>query len=480
MNGDADSLALQRFALLRPHLEDGVSLTVIARTTSVSLVTLRRWARSYHAEGMVGLQRKGRHDVGSRRSIDEQTTALVQGLALSVPRQSIANIHREVRALIKRDGGKPPSYGTVRAIVKAIEPAMTTLAHQGAKAYADTFDLLHRREAEGPNAVWQADHTQLDIIALDENKDPIRPWLTVVIDDFSRAIAACRLFVTAPSALQTALALRDAIWRKTDPAWPVCGIPECLYTDHGSDFTSRHIASVCADLKIRLIFSQPGRPRGRGRIERFFSTLNQRVLPTLPGYLAPGGSKTEPALSLPALDEQIRRFILQDYHHAPHGGTGMAPIMRWQHGGFLPQIPDSLEQLDGLLLRVARSRQVHRDGVRLHGLRYIDPSLAAYVGEAVTVRYDPADMTEIRIYHDHHFLCRAISPELAGETITLNDIVQARRERQRDLRRTIRDRRSLVDALLGQRRQTSSAPTTPPAKAASPLSSHGLRKYANE
>ncbi|MBC6445140.1 MAG: DDE-type integrase/transposase/recombinase [Alphaproteobacteria bacterium GM202ARS2] len=480
MNGDADSLALQRFALLRPHLEDGVSLTVIARTTSVSLVTLRRWARSYHAEGMAGLQRKGRRDVGSRRSLDEQTTALVQGLALSVPRQSIANIHREVHALIERDGGKPPSYNTVRAIVKAIEPAMTTLAHHGAKAYADTFDLLHRREAEGPNAVWQADHTQLDIIVLDENQAPVRPWLTVVIDDFSRAIAACRLFVTAPSALQTALALRDAIWRKTDPAWPVCGIPECLYTDHGSDFTSRHIASVCADLKIRLIFSQPGRPRGRGRIERFFSTLNQRVLSALPGYLAPGGPKTEPTLSLPALDQLIRRFILEDYHHAPHGGTGMAPVMRWQQGGFLPQIPDSLEQLDGLLLRVARSRQVHRDGVRLHGLRYIDPALAVYVGEAVTVRYDPADMTEIRIYHDDHFLCRAISPELAGETITLNDIVQARRERQRDLRKTIKDRRSLVDALLGQRRQTLSAPTTPPAKPASQRSSHGLRKYANE
>ena len=142
MNGDADSLALQRFALLRPHLEDGVSLTVVARTTSVSLVTLRRWARSYHAEGIAGLRRKGRRDVGSRRSIDEQTTALVQGLALLVPRQSIANIHREVHALIERDGGKPPSYNTVRAIVKAIEPAMTTLAHHGSKTYADRFDLL--------------------------------------------------------------------------------------------------------------------------------------------------------------------------------------------------------------------------------------------------------------------------------------------------------------------------------------------------
>jgi transposase InsO family protein len=39
-----------------------------------------------------------------------------------------------------------------------------------------------------------------------------------------------------------------------------------LYIDHGSDFTSRHIEQVAVDLKIRLIFSMAGKPRGRGKI----------------------------------------------------------------------------------------------------------------------------------------------------------------------------------------------------------------------
>lgn len=52
--------------------------------------------------------------------------------------------------------------------------------------------------------------------------------------------------------------------------WPVCGIPEILYTDHGCDFTSKHIEEVCVSLKIQLIFSTIGKPRGRGKIERFF------------------------------------------------------------------------------------------------------------------------------------------------------------------------------------------------------------------
>ena len=51
--------------------------------------------------------------------------------------------------------------------------------------------------------------------------------------------------------LQDALALRQSIWRKTEPGWPVCGLPAVLYSDHGADFTSTHIVQVCADLMRR-------------------------------------------------------------------------------------------------------------------------------------------------------------------------------------------------------------------------------------
>ena len=49
----------------------------------------------------------------------------------------------------------------------------------------------------------------------------------------------------------------------------------------------------------------------------------------------------------------------------------------------MPQMPDSLEELDLLLLTVARERRVQADGVRFQGLRYVDLTLAAYVGESV-------------------------------------------------------------------------------------------------
>ena len=98
-----------------------------------------------------------------------------------------------------------------------------------------------------------------------------------------------RAVLRRPSAIQTALALRQAIWRKGRPGWQVCGIPGILYSDHGSDFTSQHLEQVAADLKIRLINSGVGRPRGRGKIERFFESVSQVLLSRLPGY-APAGA----------------------------------------------------------------------------------------------------------------------------------------------------------------------------------------------
>ncbi len=95
--------------------------------------------------------------------------------------------------------------------------------------------------------------------------------------------------------------------------------------------------------------------------------------------------------------------------------------------------------------------------MHFQGMRYIDPILAAYVGESVVLRYDPRDLGEVRLFHQGKFLCRAICPELAGETVALRDIKRARDQRRRELREILRDRRKTVEALLDLRRGSQSA-----------------------
>ena len=451
----AREIALERFRIIQPYLEQDRSLSVIARNAGIPYRTIHRWLTRYRRSGLAALARKARQDRGKRRTLSPQLLEVVQALALEVPPLPIAAIYRRICQIAQKTDKVVPSYDVVYEVVREVPAGLLTLAHEGNKAYSATFDLVHRREAERPNAIWQADHTLLDILVQREDESPAQPWLTVIQDDYSRAVAGYFLFFEAPSTIQTALALRQAIWRKDDPRWHVCGIPDILYTDNGRDFTSQHLEQVAADLKMRLVFSTPGMPRGRGSIERFFATISDMLLCELPGFKSPIKKVDRKALlTLAHLDELLREFFLGVYHQRVHGETKVTPAQRWEKGAFLPRMPESLEQLDLLLLTVAKARKVRNDGIHFLGQRYVDPTLAAYVGESVTLRYDPRDVAEIRVFHQQCFLCRAICPELAGTTVPFREIVRARNKHRRDLQATVRDRRRTVDELLEMKQGT--------------------------
>jgi len=470
--------AIDRFRLLQPFLEDNVPLKQVAAQHGIPLRTAQRWIMKYRTHGLVGLCRKEYAGKGKRR-LSHDLQQAIEGMALQKPHTSAAMVHRKAVAVAKKLGERPPSYSSVYSLINSMDPALVTMAHEGTKAYSEAFDLVYRREAKTPNAIWQADHTELDILVKDDQGKPRRPWLTIILDDYSRAVAGYYLSLSAPSAIQTALAFRQAIWRKAQPGWHVCGIPEILYTDHGTDFTSHHIEQVAADLKIRLVFSGIGRPRGRGKIERFFKSLSQVFFSRLPGYARSQSQRTA-VLTLPQLARALEEYLIHEYLVASHRTTGEAPQARWEAGGFLPQMPASLEQLDLLLLTVPKARKVHQDGIRFMGLRYIDPTLAAYVGEELLLRYDPRDMAEIRLFHQDRYLCRAVCQELAGETVGLREIQNARDHHRRELRQTIQNRRRVVDSLLEARRWTVPEDEVIPHPPDSSPPQVKLKRYRNE
>ena len=473
----ARDLAMARFRLIQPYLEERRSLQLVAADANLSFRTAQRWVSQYRKLGLTAFVRKAREDRGARRVVSPKIKAAIEGLALERPPLPIRSICRQVRQFAEATGEPMPCYGTVYDLVRELPTGLLTLAPLGAKAYSEGFDLVHRREAARSNAIWQADHAQLSILLVREDGQTARPWLTIVIDDYSRAIAGYYLGFDPPSSMRTALALRQGIWRKGHPHWQICGIPEVLYADNGSDFTSKHIEQVAVDLKTRLVFSTPGKPQGRGRIERFFRTVNQMFLCELDGYIK--RKRQKPSLTLELFEELFRTFLLETYHRRTSVDGRPAPSERWEEGGFLPRMPESLEQLDLLLMQEVRARKVRRDGIHFQGLRYLSLTLAAYVGEDVTIRFDPRDMGEIRVFYRDRFLCPAVSAELAGETIPLRDIIRVRNQRRRELSSVLQDRQRVVDSLLQLKR--GSDPKEIHAKAAvSPVSGVRIKRYRNE
>ena len=391
-----------------------------AGEAGVPVRTAERWLARYRQGGLANLARASRHDAGTRQ-LPLDLLALVEGMALRRPRSSAAAIHRRVGAAAKAQGWRIPSYGTVHAVIAALDPGMVTLAQDGPAAFRDRFD---------------------------EGGKPVRPWLTTVVDDHSRAIAGYSVFLGAP--LRAEYLPYPA---PCDLAQGRSGVARLRHPGRALRRSRKRLHQPAP----RPSGGQPAIPHcllrrwpatGPGKIERLFGTFNTELLPELPGHLAGTKPATPPRLSLAELDHAINTFVANTYHARPHSETGETPLVSWRGSGFLPRSPESLQDLDLLLVMLAKPRCIRRDGIHFQGLRYNDPVLAAYVGETVTIRYDPRDLSEIRVFHGHQFLCRAVSKDHAGEAFTLKDIEAARRAHRRVLRATINERLSRVADFL--------------------------------
>jgi putative transposase len=230
--------ALARFEQVRPCLEGGVSISTQARVLQVPVKTVQRWVRRYRAVGLVGLAHQTRADRGCRRSISAECVQVIEGMAFARPEWSRATVHREVCKIARREHWAEPSYGQVSSIVSSLSAEHVTWAREGSKVYQERYDVLYLREVQRPNEWWQCDHCWLNIWLRTPDGRSARPYLTVILDEYSRMVVGYRLSFERPSAYTTGLVLRQAILGKGDPGWPVGGIPEHFYTDHGSDFTS--------------------------------------------------------------------------------------------------------------------------------------------------------------------------------------------------------------------------------------------------
>jgi hypothetical protein len=82
-----------------------------------------------------------------------------------------------------------PTYKVVYRVVRELPKDPVTLAHEGTKAYADTFELIHRREACWNIPKFSVPHDVL--LHLPAPKE----LLTVLIFPF-RACTPCKMVAT--------------------------------------------------------------------------------------------------------------------------------------------------------------------------------------------------------------------------------------------------------------------------------------------
>jgi putative transposase len=331
------------------------------RVVRLSRWTLDRWIAEWRRGGFDAL-------VPSPRQSQPRTPAEVLGLASALktenPNRSAAQIRRILAAQL---GWAPDERTLQRMFVRTGLSALTT-----APAAPASFG---RFEADHPNELWTGDALHGPRIT------GRKTYLFAFIDDHSRAIVGHR-WGFAEDTVRLAAALR--------PALAARGIPQYVYVDNGSAFVDSWLLRACAKLGIKLVHSTPGRPQGRGKIERFFRSVNSEfVVEIATADGAPGHHLAD----LAELNRLFTAWVEGVYHRRVHSETGQAPLARWMAGGpfAVPVAADLAEAF-----RWSEYRTVSKTAlVSLHGNRYqVDPTL---VGRRVELVFDPFDLTCLQV-----------------------------------------------------------------------------------
>src|SRR6266487_2513459 len=312
----ARDVALFRYSLIRPladptltaaergllvrELARGVHVGPAGEAVRVSRSTLDRWIRAWRGGGFDAL-------IPPVRQVHPRTAADALELAARLKRERPARTAAHIARIIETSQGWAPSARTLQRHFAGLE-----LNRRPDGTQAGVFG---RFEADKPNELWVTDGLHGPLI------DGRRAVLFALLDDHSRFVVGHR-WGFGEDTLGMQAALHDAV--KTN------GCPSYLYADNGSAYSSGQLAWSAAVLDIRITHSRPGRPQGRGKIERWNRTCRDQFLVEIEVANTGGGSACS---SLADLNRLFTAWLHQRYHRAQHSETGQTPAQRYHHSG---------------------------------------------------------------------------------------------------------------------------------------------------
>ena len=356
---DAALSAKQRGKMVR-ELASREHTDPFGRRVRISRQTIDRWIRDWRAGGFDAL-------VPNPRQCTPRTPVEVLELAVALRRENPDRTAAAIRRILRTQLGWAPDERT-------LQRNFGRLGLTGATA--GSAPVFGRFEAERPNDLWTGD--ALHGIRIQLRKT----YLFAFLDDHSRLVPGYR-WGNAEDTVRLAAALRPALASR--------GVPKAVYVDNGSAYIDAWLLRACAKLGVRLIHSTPGRPEGRGKIERFFRTVRDQFLVEITGESDVVGRHR--VTDLAELNRLFAAWVETVYHRTVHSETGQTPLARWCAGG--PVGLPAPETLTEAFLWEEHRRVTKTATVALHGNSYeVDTSL---VGRKVELVFDPFDLTRIEV-----------------------------------------------------------------------------------
>lgn len=340
------------------------------RMISYSERTIFRYYSDYKKYGFDGLKPKVRKDKGKHPGIDTSIISDILALKKELPTRSAAKI-LIMLTLAKRVEEYTLNIRTINRILNQYGYTRESLSKDS---------RVHiKHEKERVCEMWQSD-VMSSIYIPDGNNGKKLAYLIGMIDDHSRRDMHSEFYFdsTLPRLEDT---LKKAVTKFSAPS--------TLYVDNGKIFVSEQFKLLCARLGIRIKFATPFNCAGKGKIERYWETVQKSFLPEV---------KLRHVKSLSELNDLYFAWKKTEYDDKLHESTGMTPKQRWHaslNTGTKLRFFSPME-LEEIFLH-AKERTVNKYGViSFEGNTYEAPG--ELVGKTVVIRYSPFHIDYLHVY----------------------------------------------------------------------------------
>jgi putative transposase len=327
--------------------------------------------------------------------------------------------YRHLQSMCSESTITAPSYQSFIKFIKEQANDSSTRTRMGKRFTYQQAGFYHTLEyttpihGTRPFQCVHIDHTVLDIELKSRRtgKSLGRPWLTLVIDAFSRRVLNVFITFDAPSRASVFMAVRALVKR-----WG--RLPEMVMTDNGKDLVSIDIRSFFSSLGVDSRYRPAAKPRYGAFMERFFGTLNTQLLHNLNGntkILRNVRQATQSHLprnladwNLENLYNVIEAWLEVEYDQHQHPALGMSPKEAFDKAqretGIRPHKLIAFNQDFLVATCPTADRQGIRTvdgqrGVKVNNYYYFTPELRdpEIIGHSVKVRVDPTDAATVYV-----------------------------------------------------------------------------------
>lgn len=436
--------SLEAGLALFPHFREHISLSGPVTTAQVAAISeatglkerqIRTLAARYRvhpvAESLAPMPRGPA--VGSHRINLEVRAAidtLTDEIALTMVPPSRAEAARQIWGLLHADNGKHrfsadliPSEKTIERLLGEIASSLWAKSTMGSKTRSAHEAHPGEYRSEGFLDLVQMDHTRGDVILVDslEREELGRPWITFLIEIWTRSILGYYVSFGDPSIFRCGRAVAGALLPKepvlkhlgVDVSYPMYGLFRRLHADQAKPHRSEAFRRACVRNGINPDVRKPGPAHLGGHIERLIGTMvgKLRLLPGATGsnVSARDGydAQAEAAMTL----AEFERWLLCQiavYHHAPHSALGgLCPAQMWhreaaRHGPLLPVSCNSAELFRQFL--PSKTLTVQAKGIQIKHRHYWHRALATRICQKIDVSWDERTIQHVYAELDGDFV----------------------------------------------------------------------------